>query len=110
MGIFTALEATGEVHSKPPDDTTELQIRFTDGFTESETALFIAGGYDGTDVFESWCPNVNFFSTSREAESWAAENGMDGDVVSIPEVSEAAGAIWAKVVNGNEAMDGASSG
>ena len=110
VGIFTALQATGGVRSKPPDGTNELQIRFTDGSSESEAALFIAGDYDGKDVIESWCSKVNFFSTSHQAELWATEGELDGDVVSISEISEAAGAIWAPVVNGYGALEGMSSG
>lgn len=110
VGIFTALEATGEVRTQPPGDSDELRIRFKNGLTESATALFIAGGYDGTDVFETWCPKVNFFNTSKEAEMWSAAERMDGDVVSISEISEAAGAIWASVVNANMAMSGPRNG
>ena len=100
VGIFTALGATGTVISTPPGSEHALEIEFTDGDTDSDIALFIAGGYDGVDVFQSWCPNVNFFSTFEQAKTWAAQDGLDGDVVSIPEVSEAAGTIWAAVVDG----------
>ena len=110
VGIFTALEATGEVRTQPPGDSDELRIRFKNGLTESATAIFIAGGYDGTDVFETWCPKVNFFSTPKEAEMWSAAERMDGDVVSISEISEAAGVIWASVVNANMAMSGPRNG
>ena len=98
------------VRSKPPGGMDDLQIRFTDGSTNSQTALFIAGGYDGMDVIESWCSKVNFFSTSREATNWATESGMDGDVVSISEISDAAGAIWAPLVSEYGALEGISSG
>ena len=101
VGIFTALGATGHVKSSPPGDFQDVEIHFIEGATDSATALFIAGGYDGTDVFEAWCPNVNFFATPEDANAWAADRGVDGDVVSIPEVSEIAGSIWASVVNGS---------
>jgi len=110
VGIFTALGATGIVRSNPPGDLNDLQIRFTDGSTYSEAALFIADGYDGMDVIESWCSKVNFFGTSREAENWVTESGIDGDVVSISEISSAAGAIWAPVVSEYRALKGTSSG
>lgn len=110
VGIFTALNATGEVHSTPPDGSDALQIQFDMGITESQSALFIAGGYDGTDVFESWCPNINFFTTSELAHAWASNEGIEGDVVTIAEVAEAAGAIWATVVNGSTSRQGAEFG
>ena len=105
VGIFTALGATGTVTSTPPGSEHALEIGFTNGDTDSDITLFIAAGYDGVDVFGSWCPNINFFSTSEQAKAWAAQNGLDGDVLSIPEVSEAASAIWAAVVDGAAAKE-----
>lgn len=107
VGIFTAFQATGEVLSTPPIGSEVLQTQFQEGVTESQTALFVAGGYDGTDVIESWCPNINFFATPELAHAWASEKGIEGDVVTIPEVAEAAGGIWATVVNGVAPRQGA---
>jgi alkylmercury lyase len=100
VGIFTALGATGQVTSTPPGSKHSLEIEFTHGVTDTKTALFIAGGYNGRDVFASWCPNVNFFDTDEDATRWAKANGVEGDVVTIAEVSETAETIWASVVKG----------
>ena len=108
VGIFGALKATGRVLSTPPGSNQQLEIRYENGTTESQHALFLSDGYDGTNVFESWCANVNFFPTVEEAENFATENGLDGDVVAISEVSEMAEAIWAPVVAGVKAFAQAS--
>lgn len=100
VGIFSALRATGTVRSSPPGRNESLEIEFRRGATESSASVFIAGGYDGKDVFRSWCPKVNFFATAGEAHSWAARKGVEGDVVTIPEIAGTAGSIWQSVVSG----------
>ena len=101
VGIFSAMRATGRVRTSPPGGTgPPLHIEFQQGVADSGASVFIAGGYDGQDVFQSWCPKVNFFATAAEAHAWAAQTGVDGDVVTIPEISETAGSIWKNVVDG----------
>lgn len=106
VGIFSAMRATGGVRSSPPGGTgPPLQVEFRKGVADSGASVFIAGGYDGKDVFQSWCPKVNFFASAEEAHAWSAQMGIDGDVVTIPEIAETAGSIWKSVVNGARVGD-----
>ena len=98
VGIFTAMKATGVVYSTPPDGSGTLEIRFVNGESLSDPSLFILGGFDGRDSVESWCPNVNFFTNADDATAWADSHHLHGDVVSISQIAENAGAVWRPVV------------
>jgi alkylmercury lyase len=98
VGIFTAMEETGVVYSTPPDGSGTLEIRFVNGECLSDPSLFILGGFDGGDSVESWCPSVNFFATADDATAWADGHHLEGEVVSIGQIAENAGAVWRPVV------------
>ena len=98
VGIFTAMEATGVVYSTPPDGSGTLEIRFVIGQCLSDPCLFVLGGFDGRDSVESWCPSVNFFANADDATAWADSHHLEGDVVSISQIAENAGAVWRPVV------------
>lgn len=100
VGILSAMGSTGQVVSTIPGQSDPITIEFVAGRAVSDHTIFILGGFDGTDVCESWCPNVNFFTTAEDAETWASERGLTGEVVTIDEIHEAAGAIWEPVVEG----------
>lgn len=100
VGIVSAMELTGQVVSTTPGQSDPMRIEFVDGQAMSNHTIFILGGFDGADAYESWCPNVNFFATARDAESWASERGLTGEVVAVDQIREAAGAIWEPVVAG----------
>lgn len=100
VGIFSALGLTGQVVSTTSGQGDPMRIEFVAGRAVSDHTIFILDEFDGADVYESWCPNVNFFSTAEDAEAWASERGLTGEVVKIDEIHEAAGAIWEPVVEG----------
>jgi alkylmercury lyase len=97
VGILGALEATGSIYSTDPRSGNPVEIGFEDGTPTGDATLFILGGYDGANVVEDWCPMVNFFATRADAEAWVADNGVEGDVVSVAQVAENAAAMWRPV-------------
>jgi hypothetical protein len=103
VGILAAKGSTGRVRSTTPGRANVFEIEFIDGRPVSDHSIFIMGGYEGTDVYESWCPNVNFFETASDAEAWANDAHIEGDVVSIADISSEAAAIWQPVVAPNDA-------
>ncbi len=100
VGILAALEATGTIQSTDPGTGREINIAFTDGQPDNDAALFILGGYDGgSNVREDWCPLVNFFSTTHDAKTWVTENKLEGDIVSVTDITNDAAAMWRPVTD-----------
>jgi len=99
VGILGALKATGAIRSTDPRTGDAIEIQFVEGDPKGDAALFILGGYDGSNVREEWCPLVNFFTTHRKAEAWVAANELDGDIVSVVQVAEEAAAMWRTVTD-----------
>ena len=89
-----------------PDGSDPMTIKFVNGVSVSDESLFLLDGFDAANSVETWCPNVNFFPDSDTASAWAKEKQFDGDVVTISEVTEAAGQVWTPVVAGLGAGDG----
>ncbi|MCH7670174.1 MAG: hypothetical protein IIC71_13395 [Acidobacteria bacterium] len=100
VGILSALEATGSVRSTDPYSGVDIEIAFADGRPATNVKLFVLEGFDIVNVREDWCPQVNFFTTHSAAEKWATSKGLDGDIVAVPDILEAACAIWKPVVAG----------
>lgn len=98
VGIMAALGATGYVVSNPPDGAHALTIEFVDGRAVTDHSIFILSDVEAPVIYESWCPNVNFFSSHDAAGQWASENALDGQVLSVGDIAEAAGAMWEPVV------------
>ncbi len=99
VGILAALEATGTIQSTDPGTGQEINIIFTDGQPDNDAVLFILGGYDGgSNVREDWCPLVNFFSTTHDAQTWVTENKLEGDIVSVSDITSDAAAMWEPVI------------
>jgi len=99
VGILAALEATGTIQSTHPNTGQGINIAFTNGQPDSDAVLFILGGYDGGNVREDWCPLVNFFSSTEDARAWVSENQLEGDVVSVTDITEEAAAMWRPVTD-----------
>lgn len=99
VGILGALGKTGRVTSSDPGTGEAITIEFVDGRPAADVQLFILGGFADANVREDWCPRVNFFSDRASAERWVAEQGLEGDIVSVEHVAENAAAMWALVVD-----------
>jgi len=99
VGILGALAATGTIRSTDPQNNAEVSIDFVQGEPNTEASLFILGGYDGGNVVEDWCPLVNFYANRADAEVWVADEGLEGDIVSVSSVATQAAEMWRPVVN-----------
>ncbi len=100
VGILGALQATGTVKSTDPQTGDEIEIGFVEGKADTDTHLFILGGYtDEGNVRQDWCPRVNFFTSRPAAEEWVADNGLEGDIVAVSDISDDAAAMWQPVVD-----------
>jgi hypothetical protein len=98
VGILGALEATGTIRSTDPHTGATIAIDFVRGEPDDEATLFILGGYDGGNVVEDWCPLVNFFATTLDAQEWVTAEGLDGAIVSVSSVASQAAEMWRPVV------------
>lgn len=106
VGILGAFGASGTIRSTDAHTGTSIEIEFVDGTPQTETHLFILGGYSkSTNVRRDWCQQVNFFSSADTAEVWAKAKGLVGDVVAIGEISKDSAAMWQPVVE-NSASEG----
>jgi len=100
VGILGALQATGTVKSTDPQTGDEIEIGFVEGRADTDAHLFILGGYtDEGNVRQDWCPRVNFFTSRPAAEEWVADNGLEGDIVAVSDISDDAAAMWQPVVD-----------
>ncbi|NOX23865.1 MAG: hypothetical protein GXP36_12370 [Actinobacteria bacterium] len=98
VGILGALGASGSVHSTDPYSGSPINIEYVDGQPSADAHLFIPAGFQDANVRRDWCPNVNFFSSHQGAESWAAAQGLDGDVVAVSNILDDAVVMWNPVV------------
>ncbi len=99
VGILGALQATGTVKSTDPQTGDEIEIGFVEGKADTDAHLFILGGYtEEGNVRQDWCPRVNFFTSRHAAEEWVADNGLEGDIVAVSDISDDAAAMWQPVV------------
>ena len=98
VGILGALEADGRVTSIEPDTGDRIVIDFVGGVPAGAASMFILRGYDGSNVVDEWCSQVNFFVDAVAAEAWAEAHHRDGDIVSIADVAGEAAQMWGEVV------------
>ena len=76
-----------------------LMLEVRDGKVEhTDAAVFVADGYGMTSTMDEWCPLVNFFTTMKEAEAWAAEGGAAGLVVRVDEIAPEAIERWRSIL------------
>ncbi len=100
VGILGALQATGTVKSTDPQTGDKIEIGFVEGKADTDAHLFILGGYtEEGNVRQDWCPRVNFFTSRPAAEEWVADNGLEGDIVAVSDISDDAAAMWQPVVD-----------
>lgn len=98
IGILGALEADGTVTSIEPDTGDRIVIDFVGGVPAGAASMFVLRGYDGSNVVDEWCSQVNFFVDAAAAEAWAEAHHRCGDVVSIADVAGEAAQMWGDVV------------
>lgn len=101
VGILGALQATGAVRSTDPHSEDTIHIKFIDGQPDTDTHLFILGGYTDGSVRENWCPRVNFFTTHQAAQAWVGANDLEGDIVPVADITADAAEMWRPVVDLN---------
>ena len=98
LGIFGALRATGQARSTSPDTGEPVEIYFTGGQPEPAPLVLFLPDEDYaaccTSTYDDWCPNSNFFHTAEAACSWAADHGVTGDVLALPQAAERGAAGW----------------
>jgi len=105
IGILGALEADGSIHSSDPGTGEDIEIVFHGGVPVGDAAMFILAGYADVNVRESWCPQVNFFTSESTATEWVRTQGLEGDVVSIAQVALEAAEMWKPVIDGETPDD-----
>jgi alkylmercury lyase len=99
VGILGALKASATVRSTDPHTGEAIEVAFNDGKPETDTHLFILGGYTDANVREDWCPRVNFFSSRKAAEQWVVAHQLEGDIVAVSEIAADAAEMWRPVVD-----------
>lgn len=107
FGIFGALHATGQARSTSPDTGEPVEIHFRGGHSEPAPLVLFLPGDDYTacctSTYDDWCPNSNLFHAAKAARAWAAEHGVTGDVLTLPEAAERATARWRPLTIGQPA-------
>jgi alkylmercury lyase len=99
VGILGALESDGTIRSVDPHSGDSIEIAFQSGEPTGDAVLFILGGYEGIGARDNWCPLVNFFTNRHDAEAWATERELAGEIVSIRQISAEATAMWRPVTD-----------
>ena len=98
VGILGALNATGTIRSTDPHTGDTIEIKFAGGVPDTNTHLFILGGYTDASVREDWCPQVNFFNAIEDAQAWVTANDVEGDIVAVTDITADAAEMWRPVV------------
>ena len=99
VGILGALEATGTIRSTDPRTGATVTIEFMDGQPQGGATIFVLGGYDGGNIREEWCPLVNFFNTRSDAETWVQDNQLNGDILTVRQITGEASEMWQAVTD-----------
>ena len=101
LGIFGVTGATGRALSPSPPDGRSIELHFTRGRPDKHDAvLFRPDELMGScaNVYEQWCPNSNLFASRDEAEQWADQYGLPGQVLELDDASDFATEAWRDVV------------
>ena len=95
VGILAALGASGQVRSHSPHTGAPIELAFEQGTpaTDSPVVVFLAQG-PWVSVVDDWCPLVNFFEDPDTAAAWAAQHGIAGTAVPLPQAAATGGAAW----------------
>lgn len=99
VGILGALGVDGSIRSVDPSTGEPISIGFRRGAPDDDATLFILGGFKAGNIVNDWCPLVNFFSDEAVAAAWAADNGLEGDIVAVAAVAAEIADIWRRVVD-----------
>jgi alkylmercury lyase len=95
VGILAALGASGQVRSRSPHTGAPIELAFDQGrpATDSQVVVFLAQG-PCVSVVEDWCPLVTFFEDPDTAAAWAAQHGVTGTAVALPQAAATGAAAW----------------
>jgi alkylmercury lyase len=107
VGILAALGASGQVRSRSPYTGTPIELAFEQGrpAAGSQVVVFLAQG-PCVSVVEDWCPLVNFFEDPDAAAAWAAQHGVAGTAVPLPEAAATGAAAWRSQLDRGAGQEG----
>lgn len=96
LGIFAATGASGAARSITPDTGSAVEVRFRRGRPDPVAlVLFLPDDPPScTSAYEQWCPHSNLFHSPGAARAWAAEHGIPGEVLALPEAAARGAASW----------------
>ena len=101
LGIFAALGASGRALSPSPDGHT-IEVQFQQGRPVDNQIVLFRPDEDlmscCENVYEEWCPNSNLFFHAEEANRWAEERGIRGQVLDLEVASDLGAKDWADLV------------
>ncbi len=101
LGIFGALGASGRALSPSPGAGT-IEIAFEHGRPLNRDAILFRPDEDlmscCENVYEEWCPNSNLFADAEQANRWAEQHAIHGQIMDLDEASNLGTRDWANVV------------
>jgi alkylmercury lyase len=103
LGIFGSLGASGRAASRSPLTGGSIEVRFHDGRPQqTSVVLFLPEDSPSCcgNVYEEWCPNLNFFEDEAAATKWSSNSDLSGRVLGLDEGVALAAAEWQALSHG----------
>ena len=98
IGILGALHASGSVRSLDPFSNEIIRLEFINGIPQDRSLTVYMADLPKSSVCDSWCPNVNFFTSVASAEAWGQANKTAGSSVSAGALVPVAREVWSRFV------------
>lgn len=96
VGVLAAIGEGGEVRARSPRTGRELRLEFEGAQPQPSEMVILWPANESScgSAVDELCPNINFFENREAAESWAIENGVAGEIVSIEESTARSVGKW----------------
>jgi alkylmercury lyase-like protein len=97
FGIMGALRASGWIDSANKATGRTFHIDIDDGVprgADPSWVVFILDSRPVSSLITEWCPMVNIFESAAAARSWAADQGISGDSLSLADTARLGTELW----------------
>jgi Alkylmercury lyase len=102
FGIMGALRASGWIDSVNKITGRGFHVDIDDGVprdADPSWVVFILDQRPVSSVITEWCPLVNIFESAAAARSWAADQGVSGDSLSLADTASLGTKLWEPRIN-----------
>jgi Alkylmercury lyase len=102
FGIMGALRASGWIDSLNKITGRTFRVDIDDGVprgADPSWVVFILDQRPVSSLITEWCPLVNIFESAAAARSWAADQGVCGECLSLADTARLGTKLWEPRIN-----------